>query len=82
MADITHTTMKRTLLITLLLSSLTLFAQQTGSIQGTVTDSQSEDVRPIANHSSFDSHDAYYDKVEYFMDPEYWHNYNIIEPSE
>ena len=33
--------MKRALLITLLLSSLTLFAQQTGSIQGTVTDSQS-----------------------------------------
>ena len=54
----------------------------TATCEMAVTDSQSEDVRPIANHSSFDSHDAYYDKVEYFMDPEYWHNYNIIEPSE
>ena len=25
---------------------------------------------------------AYYDKVEYFMDPDYWRSYNIIEPSE
>ena len=39
-------------------------------------------MQPIANRSSFDSRDAYYDKVEYFMDPEYWSQYNIIEPSE
>jgi len=54
----------------------------TATCEMAVTDSQSDDVKPIANHSSFDSHDAYYDKVEYFMDPEYWRNYNIIEPSE
>ena len=47
-----------------------------------VTDSESENVKPIVSRNSFDSHDAYYDKVEYFMDPEYWSNYNIIEPSE
>ena len=54
----------------------------TATCEMVVTDSQSEGVKPIANRSSFDSHDAYYDKVEYFMDPEYWSQYNIIEPSE
>ena len=48
----------------------------------TVTDSHSDNVQPIASRNSFDSHDAYYDKVEYFLDPTYWSNYNIIEPSE
>ena len=54
----------------------------TATCEMAVTDSQSDDVQPIANRSSFDSHEAYYDKVEYFLDPEYWRNYNIIEPSE
>ena len=54
----------------------------TATCEMVVTDSESQDVQPIANRSSFDSKDAYYDKVEYFMDPEYWSQYNIIEPSE
>ena len=54
----------------------------TATCEMVVTDSQSQDVQPIANRSSFDSKDVYYDKVEYFMDPEYWSQYNIIEPSE
>ena len=54
----------------------------TATCEMAVTDSQSDGVQPIANRSSFDSRDAYYDKVEYFLDPEYWNNYNIIEPSE
>ena len=54
----------------------------TATCEMVVTDSQSQDVQPIANRSSFDSKDAYYDKVEYFMDTEYWSQYNIIEPSE
>lgn len=54
----------------------------TATCEMAVTDSQSEDVKPIASRNSFDSQDAYYDKVEYFLDPEYWRNYNIIEPSE
>ena len=54
----------------------------TATCEMAVTDSESEDVKPIVSRNSFDSHDAYYDKVEYFMDPEYWRNYNIIEPSE
>ena len=54
----------------------------TATCEMAVTDSQTEGVQPIVSRNSFDSHDAYYDKVEYFMDPEYWNNYNIIEPSE
>ena len=40
------------------------------------------DAPPIASRNSFDSRDNYYDKVEYFMDPDYWGQYNIIEPTE
>jgi len=54
----------------------------TATCEMAVTDSQSDHVQPIASRNSFDSHDAYYDKVEYFLDPDYWSNYNIIEPSE
>jgi hypothetical protein len=54
----------------------------TATCEMVVTDSQSKDVQPIASRNSFDSRDAYYDKVEYFLDPEYWSQYNIIEPSE
>ena len=54
----------------------------TATCEMAVTDSQSENVHPIASRNSFDSSDAYYDRVEYFMDPEYWSSYNIIEPSE
>lgn len=60
-----------------------LFATSfTATCEMVVTDSQSENVQPIASRSSFDSRDAYYDKVEYFLDPGYWDQYNIIEPSE
>ena len=54
----------------------------TATCEMAVTDSRSDQVQPIASRNSFDSHDAYYDKVEYFLDPDYWSNYNIIEPSE
>lgn len=47
-----------------------------------VTDKTSENVRPISGRNSFDSRDAFYDKVDYFKDPHFWENYNIIEPSE
>lgn len=60
-----------------------LFATSfTATCEMVVTDSSSGDVQPIASRSSFDSRDAYYDKVEYFLDPDYWRSYNIIEPSE
>ena len=47
-----------------------------------VTDKTSNDVRPIPGRSSFDSHDAFYDRVEYFLDADFWKDYNIIEPTE
>ena len=47
-----------------------------------VTDKQEGDVEPIAGRSSFDSRDSFYDKVDYFRDPNFWENYNIIEPTE
>ncbi|MGI6224100.1 MAG: carboxypeptidase-like regulatory domain-containing protein [Prevotella sp.] len=30
----------------------------------------------------FSQHDSYYDHVEYFLDPAFWENYNIIAPTE
>ena len=54
----------------------------TATCEMAVTDCSSDNVQPIASRSSFDSRDAYYDKVEYFLDPDYWSSYNIIEPSE
>ena len=47
-----------------------------------VTDRTSEQVHPISGRESFDSRDAFYDKVDYFKDPHFWEDYNIIEPSE
>ena len=60
-----------------------LFATSfTATCEMVVTDSSSEDIHPIGTRNSFDSRDSYYDKVEYFLDPDYWRSYNIIEPSE
>jgi len=60
-----------------------LFATSfTATCEMVVTDSSSDDIHPIGTRNSFDSRDAYYDKVEYFLDPDYWSAYNIIEPSE
>ena len=36
---------------------------------------------PISGRDSFDSRDAFYDKVDFFLDPLFWEDYNIIEPS-
>jgi len=46
-----------------------------------VTDKTNENVQPISGRSSFDSRDAFYDKVDYFRDPNFWEDYNIIEPT-
>ena len=47
-----------------------------------VTDKATTEVHPIVGRDSFDSRDAFYDKVDYFRDPHFWEDYNIIEPSE
>lgn len=40
------------------------------------------DVQPIRGRDSFDQRDAFFDKVDYFRDPAFWQDYNIIEPTE
>lgn len=40
------------------------------------------DVQPIRGRGSFDQRDAFFDKVDYFRDPAFWEDYNIIEPTE
>ena len=47
-----------------------------------VTDKTDRDVHPIRGRESFDSRDAFFDKVDYFRDPDFWQDYNIIEPTE
>ena len=47
-----------------------------------VTNTTNRDVKPIRGRESFDQRDAFFDKVDYFRDPDFWRDYNIIEPSE
>ena len=47
-----------------------------------VTSSTDRDVKPIRGRESFDQRDAFFDKVDYFRDPTFWQDYNIIEPTE
>jgi hypothetical protein len=47
-----------------------------------VTDLLSSDAKPISGRSSFSSRDSFYDKVAFFDDPDFWADYNIIEPTE
>lgn len=46
-----------------------------------VTDRETT-THPITGRKSFDQRDAFYDRVEYFRDPDFWKDYNIIEPTE
>lgn len=59
-----------------------LFATQfTATCEMVVTDRQAVSSRPISGHASFDAHDAFYDRVDFFLDPNFWEDYNIIEPT-
>ena len=46
-----------------------------------VTDTPIYDGHPIRGRDSFDQRDAFYDKVDFFYDPAFWEDYNIIEPT-
>lgn len=46
------------------------------------TDTKTRDVIAIPASDSFKSKDFFYDKVNDFADPDYWKDYNILEPSE
>ena len=54
----------------------------TATCEMVVTDKSPSAARPISGRDSFDSKDFFYDKVEYFRDPDFWKDYNIIEPTE
>ncbi len=43
---------------------------------------QGEKVKRPRGRSSFGQRDRFYDRVEYFEDPDFWADYNIIEPTE
>ena len=47
-----------------------------------VTNITNHNVEPIRGRDSFDQHDAFFDKVDYFRDSTFWKDYNIIEPNE
>ena len=60
-----------------------LFATSfTACCEMAVTSSTDHDVQPIRGRESFDQRDAFFDRVEYFRDPAFWQDYNIIEPTE
>ena len=47
-----------------------------------VTGEQTDGVKPIQSHASFNRHESLYDHPEYFGDPDFWSQYNIIAPTE
>lgn len=47
-----------------------------------VTSEETDSVRPIRSRSSFKRHESLYDHPEFFGDPDFWQQYNIIAPSE
>lgn len=60
-----------------------LFATSfTACCEMVVTSHTDRDIRPISGRDSFDRRDAFYDRVDYFLDPSFWADYNIIEPTE
>ena len=60
-----------------------LFATSfTATCEMAVTSTTDRDVQPIRGRDSFDQRDAFFDKVDYFRDPAFWQDYNIIEPTE
>ena len=43
---------------------------------------QGDSAKRPRGRSSFGLNERFYDKVEYFEDPDFWADYNIIEPTE
>jgi hypothetical protein len=59
-----------------------LFATGFTAVCELVVTDQAAEATPIKGRESFDSRDAFFDRVDYFRDPDFWRDYNIIEPSE
>lgn len=47
-----------------------------------VTGESTDNVRPIKSRDSFKQRESLYDHPEFFGDPDFWQQYNIIAPSE
>ena len=47
-----------------------------------VTDLLEDEGQHISAREAFHSNNSFFDKVEMFDDPDFWADYNIIEPSE
>ena len=59
-----------------------LFATSfTACCEMAVTGREAGEAQPISGRESFDQHDAFFDKVEFFRDSTFWQDYNIIEPT-
>lgn len=54
----------------------------TASCEMVVTDKSQHRAEPLSGRVSFDSRDRFFDRVQYFEDPTFWEDYNIIEPTE
>ncbi len=54
----------------------------TASCEMVVTDRSKNRAHPLSGRVSFDSRDRFFDRVQYFEDPAFWEDYNIIEPTE
>lgn len=59
-----------------------LFSTNFTAVAELVVTDRLPEVRPISGRESFDSRDAFFDHVDYFRDPDFWKDYNIIEPTE
>lgn len=54
----------------------------TASCEMVVTDRSQNRAHPLSGRISFDSRDRFFDRVQFFEDPVFWEDYNIIEPTE
>lgn len=54
----------------------------TATAEMVITSHEDGEGKRIKGRSSFGSRDAFFDKVDYFSDPDFWGNYTIIEPTE
>ena len=54
----------------------------TASCEMVVTDRSKNRAHPLSGRVSFDSRDRFFDRVQFFEDPVFWEDYNIIEPTE
>lgn len=59
-----------------------LFSAPYTAISESVMVDREEEPRVIRYKEVFRKHDIFYDEVEAYADPDYWRDYNIIEPSE